>query len=234
MISSLEDLRDLFEDEADGLASLHPAGAFRFAAAIVGEAAKAASSEPTEKGDVLKGTAEADVIDGLAGGDEISGRGGDDTLYGGAGADTIQGGKGDDDLFGGAKGDTLFGGEGSDDIDGGGGADHLDGGLGDDFIVGGDGKDTIVGGGGNDLVTGGAGKDLFVIEGGAFEVLSIADFIQGEDRIEISGVAGVDSFADIKTEFGGCGLVVTDEAASFSIILFGYFGALTEADLLFS
>lgn len=234
MISSLEDLRDLFDDHADDLASPHPSGAFRFAAAVVAEAAKAAASEPTEKGDVLNGTTGADVIDGLAGNDKIFGRAGDDALYGGAGADTIRGGKGDDDLFGGANRDKLIGGEGSDDLDGGSGADYLDGGLGDDFIIGGDGKDTIVGGGGNDLVTGGAGKDLFVVQGGVSEVLSIADFVQGEDRIEISGVADVDGFTDIRTEFGGCGLVVTDETASFSIVLFGYFGALTEADFLFS
>ncbi|MDB6452705.1 calcium-binding protein [Falsirhodobacter sp. 20TX0035] len=71
---------------------------------------------------------------------------------------------------------TLNGTNGGDLLIGGGARDVLNGGKGDDVLMG--------RGGGNHL-TGGAGADVFVLAGNAGKDY-IADFIRGEDRIDLS------------------------------------------------
>lgn len=220
---------------------------------LVAEAAPAAPANvPTKGDDVLRGSGRGDSINGLAGDDEISGLNGDDTLDGGQGDDTLYGGGGDDTLvdlkgvglFYGGDGndtiksgnskDTIYGEDGADNIDGGAGNDFIDGGAGADLLNGGAGSDTIVGGGGADILTGGAGRDRFVINGEGLVLASIADFEVGKDRIEISGIEGVEKFSDLKIEFGGCGLMIYGPDENMSIALLNYFGSLDKGDFLFS
>lgn len=221
------------------------------ASADAGRAAARAAG-PTNGDDTLRGSGDADSIDGLAGNDQIYGLGGDDTLTGGKGVDTIYGGfgndlivdyvgasefhagDGNDTLKSGRGADTLYGDAGADNIDAGAGNDFIDGGEGSDLLVGGAGRDTIVGGGGADNLTGGTGGDRFVINGKGLVAVSIADFEVGKDMIEISGFRRVDDFSDLKIEFGGCGLMIYDQAETFSIALLNYFGSLDESDFMFS
>ena len=145
---------------------------------------------------VIEGDAGNDTIDGLRGNDAIDAGAGADKVFGGAGNDRIalgegndtgEGGEGNDRLFGEAGNDTLKGGDGKDLLDGGAGADRLDGGLGDDRM------------------TGGTGADVFVFaDRHGTDV--IEDFEVDVDRIDLTGLAGFDSFADVLDnvfEFGG-------------------------------
>lgn len=105
--------------------------------------------------------------------DDIRGRGGDDFLTGLSGNDILLGGSGFDTLFGSAGGDILRGGDDA------------------DFLAGGRGTDTL---------RGGAGADQFFIlskNGLPGGTDTIADLEVGVDFIGISGVAGVEEFADL-------------------------------------
>jgi Ca2+-binding RTX toxin-like protein len=86
------------------------------------------------------------------------------------------------------------------------GANLLDGGSGNDTLSGGAGADTLVGGLGVDQLTGGAGADVFVFrtetDSANFAAIAdvITDFVQGQDRIDLSAIdassliAGNDAF----------------------------------------
>jgi Ca2+-binding RTX toxin-like protein len=78
-----------------------------------------------------------------------------------------------------SAGDVLFGGLG---------ADTLNGNAGNDTLVGGAGNDTLVGGAGNDSLIGGAGNDLFPFSVRNFGADTIADFVHGQDKIDVSGL----------------------------------------------
>lgn len=109
----------------------------------------------------LTGSETDDGILGLGGNDNILGQGGDDFLDGGAGEDIIYGGAGNDQIHGSSE---------------------------DDLLSGDQGDDTLIDGAGNDLLIGGQGNDIFVI--GNHENSdqdTIADFVKGEDRIDLSG-----------------------------------------------
>lgn len=74
------------------------------------------------------------------------------------------------------------------------GDDDLSGGDGDDIVIAGDGDDTLSGGQGKDILVGGDGADVFRFEldedDGDLEVVRdiIYDFVQGEDKIDLSGI----------------------------------------------
>jgi Ca2+-binding RTX toxin-like protein len=87
----------------------------------------------------------------------------------------------------GAGAATLTGGAAGDLLIGGGGAVTLSGGLGDDVLVG---------GAGAALMTGGAGRDLYVMAGNG-QTSRITDFNPAEDRIDLSGLAGLRDFTRI-------------------------------------
>lgn len=109
----------------------------------------------------LTGTDMDDGILGLGGDDNILGQGGDDFLDGGAGEDIIYGGAGNDQIHGSSE---------------------------DDLLSGDQGDDTIIDGDGNDLLIGGQGNDTFVIgNSGNADQDTIADFVKGEDRIDLTG-----------------------------------------------
>jgi Ca2+-binding RTX toxin-like protein len=90
-------------------------------------------------------------------------------------------------LLGGAGNDTLFAGRGG---------MSLSGGAGNDLLVGNGGNDVLSAGTGDDLLIGGAGNDLFSGD----DDFAVLDFRAGGglgDRIDLSGVAGIDDFGDV-------------------------------------
>ena len=109
------------------------------------------------------------------------------TVFGGSGALDFSGGRGADSVLAGTGRATILGGAGNDTIIGGSGFMRADGGAGADQIVGSSLRDTL---------TGGAGRDVFrfaaTAAGGQHVV---TDFVQGVDRIDLSG--GGYSMADI-------------------------------------
>ena len=96
---------------------------------------------------------------------------GNDRVTLGGGNDLAYGGEGDDVLVGNAGADRLFGGEGN---------DVLNGGTGDDLMSGGEGADRFVFVSGRDVVT---------------------DFENGDDDIDLRGVNGLNSWADVSGKF---------------------------------
>jgi Ca2+-binding RTX toxin-like protein len=87
------------------------------------------------------------------------------------------------------KGNAL-----SNSLTGNGGANTLTGLVGNDTLLGGGGSDTLVGGAGKDSLRGGAGADVFaynsVADSGNATTNrdSIADFVAGSDRIDLSAI----------------------------------------------
>ena len=131
----------------------------------------------------------------------LNGEGGG-TVFANGGQDRVFGGEGDDRIDGGSSTDALYGEEGNDILEGGYGPDRLFGGEGDDRLTAGsfaDGfvdnaySDLLVGGEGNDQLTGGAGADTFVF-GPNHGSDWIADFGDGDDVIDLSGLEGISRF----------------------------------------
>lgn len=88
--------------------------------------------------------------------------------------------------------DTLRGGAGNDSLRGYDGNDVLCGDVGNDLIYGGSGNDLLVGGRGTDILVGGTGRDRFdfnrLAEMSPASTLrdTVADFVRGQDRIDLS------------------------------------------------
>ena len=126
---------------------------------------------------------------------------------GNADGTTFNGSAGQDTFIGFVGDDVMSGGTGNDNLTGNGGNDVIDGGEGDDFIFG--------GAAGDDL-TGGAGADTFiygaVTDSQGTQVDTIADFVSGEDIIDLSAISvGVGSYSG---EANGYGAVLTSLAAT--------------------
>ena len=161
---------------------------------------------------VLSGAAGNDSLFGLDGNDSLSGGDGDDYLDGGFGFDTINGGNGNDTtsyaFYGGpivanlttgvvsfpgnsTLTDTLISIEnliatnGNDSVTGNSSANVLSGAAGNDTIIGGLGSDTLVGGSGNDIF-----RYFSTAEStsGALNRDTIADFLPGTDRLDLSAI----------------------------------------------
>jgi Ca2+-binding RTX toxin-like protein len=140
---------------------------------------------------------------------------GDDRVWAGFGNDTVFGEEGADTIlgygtFGGSP--TGFTGlvtaDGDDHLSGGAGNDLILAGGGDDLLRGGDGADTLGGGVGVDTLLGGDGPDIFVfgraVEPGTSPPAAgldsgvgpgnrdiVGDFVQGEDRLDLSNYANI-------------------------------------------
>lgn len=84
------------------------------------------------------------------------------------------------------KNNTLNGTNANDTIEGRGGDDRIDGGLGNDFMFGGDGNDFLISNAGNDVMTGGSGADIFAIGPRSSGRITITDFQNGVDRIDLT------------------------------------------------
>ncbi|MBX9774702.1 MAG: cadherin-like domain-containing protein [Xanthobacteraceae bacterium] len=138
------------------------------------------------------------TFQGLAGNDTITGNGNTQITFGSATAGVTV-----DLTLGIATGNASVG---TDTILGGvtrvSGSNFADSILGDganNTLSGQNGSDTLVGGGGNDTLIGGGGDDTY-----GFTTGDGADFIQGfsagsgtVDKIQLAGIAGVASFADV-------------------------------------
>ncbi len=198
------------------------------------------SNSPTQGDDRLLGTALNETINALAGNDTVFGLAGDDLLIGRSGDDSLRGNRGDDTVKGGGGDDNLKGNGGEDLIRGNGGADVIRAGSGDDNVKGGSGDDLIFGGGGADQLNGGSGADTLRGNGGddtlkgnggadVFQFRfsdrndTIADFRQGQDKIEIQNGAGTFEALSIEQDGGdvligfGAGQVrvMTDNVEAF-------------------
>ena len=99
-------------------------------------------------------------------------------------------------LTGNNSANELQGGGGSDWMWGNGGNDVVNGGSGDDAIAGGAGADDMIGGSGNDHIWGGTNADDFIFSDGWGNDW-IWDFQPGSDRIDLSGVSGLNSLNQI-------------------------------------
>ncbi len=90
--------------------------------------------------------------------------------------------------------DTIVATEQSDLVLGFDGDDDLSAGAGDDVVIAGDGDDILSGGQGKDILVGGDGADVFRFEldedDGDLEAVRdiIYDFVQGEDKIDLSAI----------------------------------------------
>jgi len=146
--------------------------------------------------DSLIGFADPDLLRGGAGNDLLFGNKGRDTLDGGEGDDSLSAGQKDDIVTGGVGNDYLFGNKDNDTIDGGDGDDLLYGGNQNDQLIGGEGNDTLCGDLGEDILIGQAGADVFQLRPSS-GVDIIADFITGEDALELVGFAAEITFADL-------------------------------------
>jgi Ca2+-binding RTX toxin-like protein len=148
----------------------------------------------TNFADTFRGDANANTVFGGSGNDQIFGGGGNDSLIGEDGNDTIQGGEGNDVVYGDSFDDFA----GDDYLQGNAGDDVLFGDLGNDRIVGGTGNDTVVGGLGGDYLAGNEGADIFqytavnesqaIATNGVNQLDQIADFTQGQDKIDLSAI----------------------------------------------
>lgn len=71
-------------------------------------------------------------------------------------------------------------------------------------------SDTLNGGAGNDTMNGGTGADTFKFDAGLFGADKILQFANGTDKIQVTGIAGVTSFANlVVTAVVGGGALVT-------------------------
>jgi Ca2+-binding RTX toxin-like protein len=157
----------------------------------------------------------------------FTGNRGDNQFFGGRGTDILNGGAGADRLDGGADLDTadyrsdfaeegvyidLSKGTGSsgdaegdrlfniENVTGSLLDDTLRGSAGDNILTGSSGSDALDGRGGYDLLNGGAGSDAFIFSS-RYGHDAIEDFTasgDAHDVINLSGLAGVDSFRDLK------------------------------------
>ncbi len=163
----------------------------------------------------LAGSSRAEFINAGSAGDEIfvSGLAAQSRLVNLDANDvvSIDGGAGNDIISalgadGAASRLVLRGDAGNDTLIAGRGGMSLAGGAGNDQLVGGSGDDALDAGPGRDLLFGGRGDDVFRGQG-QFTILDFRAGAGSDDRIDLSLVAGVDDFGDVRdavrvTRFG--------------------------------
>ncbi len=184
--------------------------------------------------DELHGGEGNDFLEGAVGNDLLFGGDGDDTICGNDGNDVIDGGAGNDIILGHYGSELIHGGNGDDNIEGNQDNDILHGDEGNDRIRGGIGDDTLIGGLGVDTLIGAVGRDVFVFENLDDSTSSasdlILDFIQGEDKINVSafgfseiskGLGSNVSGNGLEYHFEGNETIVKDIDSNFSFKLNG-------------
>ncbi|MGL3111436.1 VCBS domain-containing protein [Bradyrhizobium sp. BR 1432] len=139
----------------------------------------------------------ANFFQGGSGNDTITGNGSTQIQYGSATSGVtvnLAGGTADGD--GSVGHDTITG--GVTNVAGSNFNDTITGSASGDQLFGNNGNDLINGGAGNDFLGGGLGADTFVYAtGGGAD--TIGDFLQAQtDKIDLTGVAGVSSFAQVQ------------------------------------
>lgn len=174
-----------------------------------------------------------------------------------AGAFSLVGQQGEFAIAKGVVIEHAIGGRASDSLIGNGAANRLTGNAGHDVLNGAGGNDILTGGAGQDKLSGGAGADTFNFDraphsGGSLETCDvIADFVRGQDLIDVSGIdadvstAGNDAFSFVgAADFGAdatgqlrleagvlYGSTDADADAEFALELVGV-TALAAADLV--
>ncbi len=210
--------------------------------------------------DTLGGSTWSNSITGGNGDDWLGGYSGDDTLSGGIGADHHNGGGGSDwvsyadasnsvsaalddagsnsgeaagdsywdieNIMGSTHNDTLQGSTASNRIEGNDGNDGLYGHSGDDTITSGAGADYLEGGGDNDVFRFFSAIDSSVATG----VDYIGDFTQGQDKIDVSNIAGLNSFSDFSVYSNSSYTELT-----YGDLVFGFNGDISfgDSDMIF-
>ncbi|MFM9841835.1 MAG: Ig-like domain-containing protein [Dongiaceae bacterium] len=182
-----------------------------------------------KRGDLVFGGSGNDLLDVEANGQHHHHGDGADALFGDGYeslADLLSGKKvtapGNDTIRGGRGSDLIFGDNGNGGSAG--GNDLIEGGRGNDLLFGEGGNDTLVGGRGFDIMDGGAGADIFVYtdagdsRGWAADL--IRNFVQGQDKIDLTGALGDVAFKWCGTkptafgvwyeQKGGCTLICVD------------------------
>ena len=104
-----------------------------------------------------------------------------------------------ENLFGSEYDDILVGAHGDNNLQGYLGNDELDGREGDDRLLGGAGADVLRGGPGNDSLHGGEGDDVFFFAPGGGDD-TVLDFGVGEDKVDLTAFADVQSIEDLVME----------------------------------
>lgn len=157
--------------------------------------------------DTIRGFGGNDELRGGGGRDRIEGGDGADLIFGEDGADRLLGGNGDDRLNGGAGDDEINGGAGNDWAEFSGAAavnvnlasgaatgqgndtltsvENLLGSSFADVLIGDNGANILAGNGGSDMLTGGGGADTFVLAPMTSGNITITDFQDGVDRIDL-------------------------------------------------
>jgi Ca2+-binding RTX toxin-like protein len=140
------------------------------------------------------------------------------------------------DSFNGSSGDDWVAGyKGADTITGNDGNDTLNGGAHNDVLNGGIGNDKLIAGTGNDSLTGGTGTDQFWFDVALFGSDTVADFENGVDKIRLTGISGVTSFANLTISTNGSGWAVITLPDGSNITLTGITAGLVDAsDFLFA
>ena len=147
--------------------------------------------------------------------DQDTGGGGVDILHH---IENVMGTTFADSLTGNNAANELRGEGGNDWLWGNGGNDIVNGGSGDDAVAGGAGADDMIGGFGNDHLWGGTNADDFIF-GNSWGDDWIWDFQPGSDKIDLSGVSGLNSINQIDVENTNNGVLYT--FGSHSILLVG-------------
>jgi Ca2+-binding RTX toxin-like protein len=130
-------------------------------------------------------------------------------------------------IYLGDDGETVFAGAGGQAV--------ITGGRGADTITGSAYADTITTGGGNDVLTGGGGADSFIITD-APGAVTITDFSHAQgDKIDLSGVPGIYSLADLQAQAVQSGANTVISLAQGSLTLLGVqLSSLAAGDFVFS
>ena len=113
--------------------------------------------------------------------------------------------------------DTIKAGGGADIVKGGGGDDLILGSGGADKLNGGSGADTLRGNGGDDTLKGNGGADVFQFRTSDRND-TIADFRQGQDKIEIQN--GVRSFEGLDIEQDGRDVLIGFGAGQVRVLTY--------------
>ena len=169
--------------------------------------------------DRMYGDSGNDTMNGQQDNDIVNGGNGNDTMTGGDGIDLMGGGLGDDVMAGDVGHDNMYGNGGNDNMNGGEGNDFMEGHDGNDIMRGSSGNDRINGGLGDDNLGGDSGADRFIFQNGWGDDI-IADFQNGLDIIDMSNVAGVNSFSDLTVTFSAGSTFVSyegDEIRLFAV-----------------
>ena len=183
--------------------------------------------------------------------DTLIGDPGDNLIWGGAGADIIDGGEGRDIVdYGGSRAGVIvsladnsaIGGDATGDrisniesIYGSAHDDLLTGDNKANVLFGNAGADILDGRGSADRLEGGEGNDIFIFlpEGNSTD--SVTDFVDGEDRIDLSGFGGL-SFSDLVISAGTDDTLIDLTAHGGGRIVLRRFSAtdLDASDFLFA